>query len=431
MLAVTLIGRKRDGGELTEEEIAWFVEGLHSGQLPDSQIAAMAMAICCRGMSPAETSVLTRQMLHSGSRLQWANDGRPVIDKHSTGGLGDKTSLILAPLLAECGCRVPMISGRGLGATGGTLDKLDSIPGFRSDLSPAEMMEQVDRIGCFIASASAELAPADRRLYAIRDITGTVPSIPLITASIMSKKLAESPHGLVLDVKWGSGAFMKTTAQAEQLAASLVETGRRAGVRTTALLTDMNQPLGEYCGNACEVMETMDVLRGGGPADLRLLTEELAVEALLLAGLETDAEYARRRIQNCIDSGRAWEKFLDLVEAQGGQRDFQLQLSAGTDVLADREGVVSAIQAEQIGLTLIELAAGRRRPGDVLDYSTGVRMHVRIGDAVVPGQPLLTVYATDPERVQVTLQKAVVITDEGVAPPLISSRISTMPAYGG
>ncbi|HQX54102.1 MAG TPA: thymidine phosphorylase, partial [Planctomycetaceae bacterium] len=275
MLPASLIAAKRDRQELRDEEIAFFVQGFADGSIPDYQMAAMAMAIYLNGMTPRETATLTFAMLSSGTRLVWPKDGRSRVDKHSTGGIGDKTSLILAPLLAECGLQIPMLSGRGLGATGGTLDKLEAIPGYRTDLALAEITQLTQSVGCVITGASAELAPADRKLYALRDVTATVPSIPLITASIMSKKLAESLDALVLDVKFGSGAFMKTREQATELAHSLVSTGQRMGVHTTALLTDMNQPLGRMCGNAVEVLESIDVLQGGGPDDVRQLTIEL------------------------------------------------------------------------------------------------------------------------------------------------------------
>ena len=268
MNASFLIAKKRDGGELSAEEIAWLVHGYVAGHVPDYQKAAWAMAVYLRGMTVAETAALTEAMLHSGRTLTWPAGGLPKVDKHSTGGIGDKVSLVLAPLLACCGVQVPMISGRGLGATGGTLDKLESIPGFRTDLSIDEMRRMLAEGGCFITGTTHDLVPADRKLYALRDVTGTVPSIPLITASIMSKKLAEGLDALVLDVKFGSGAFMKTLAEARQLAESLVATGKQMGVPTTALLTDMGQPLGRMAGNAVEVNETVTALQGNGPADL-------------------------------------------------------------------------------------------------------------------------------------------------------------------
>lgn len=303
MIPAAIIATKRDHRELSDAEIAFFVQGYSCGEIPDYQMSAMAMAIFLNGMTERETAALTLEMLNSGVRIEWPDDGIVRVDKHSTGGLGDKTSIILAPLLAEFGLQVPMLSGRGLGATGGTLDKLEAIRGFRTDLTLQEIVQLTQSVGCVITGASAELAPADRRLYALRDVTATVPSIPLITASIMSKKLAESPDALVLDVKFGSGAFMKTFDQAAELAASLVGTGQRMGVRTSALLTDMNQPLGRMCGNALEVRESVEILRGAGPADAREVTIALAVEVLLLAGAGFSAEQARQQIDSILSSG--------------------------------------------------------------------------------------------------------------------------------
>src|SRR6266478_5475973 len=287
MNVVSLISKKRDGGELTEDEIGSLIAGYVRGDVPDYQMASWAMAVYLRGMTVAEIAALTEHMLHSGVTFEWPAGESPKVDKHSTGGIGDKVSLPLAPLLACCDLHVPMISGRGLGATGGTLDKLEAIPGFRTNLSLAEIAEIIERVGCVITGASAEIAPADKRLYALRDGTATVPSIPLITASIMSKKLAESLDALVLDVKFGSGAFMKSLDDARALARSLVDTGKRMGVKTTALLTDMNQPLGRMAGNANEVNESVDCLMGKGPADLMEVTLELGAELLVLAKRES------------------------------------------------------------------------------------------------------------------------------------------------
>ncbi|HYO24074.1 MAG TPA: thymidine phosphorylase, partial [Lacipirellulaceae bacterium] len=284
MNPVWLIAKKRDGEELSDHEIAQFISGYARGDIPDYQMSAMAMAIYLRGMSTAETASLTDHMLASGARFTWPDDGVPRVDKHSTGGIGDKVSLPLAAMLACCGLQVPMISGRGLGATGGTLDKLEAIPGFRTDLSMEEFRDVCQRVGCVISGATADLVPADRKLYALRDVTATVPSIPLITASIMSKKLAEGLDALVLDVKWGSGAFMKTADQARELARSLVATGQRMGVATTALVTDMNQPLGRMAGNALEVNESYAALQGEGPADLMEATYALGAELLVSTG---------------------------------------------------------------------------------------------------------------------------------------------------
>jgi pyrimidine-nucleoside phosphorylase len=419
MNPVVTIAKKRDGHELSREEIARFLDGFASGRIPDYQMAALAMAIYLRGMTTRETAALTDEMLESGQILQWENDGRPVVDKHSTGGIGDKTSLILAPLLACCGLRVPMLSGRGLGATGGTLDKLESIPGYRTDLAIPEIRTLVDRVGCVITGASQELAPVDRKLYALRDVTATVPSVPLITASIMSKKLAEGLNALVLDVKWGSGAFMKTADEARALADSLVSTGRRMGVRTVALVTDMNQPLGRMCGNAVEVNEAVDALQGRGPADLWQVTEELAVELLLLTNVAADREAAKEQIRGHIASGRALEKFAEMVAAQGGDLDQPRPVAAVSEVLSSQSGYVAAIDTEKLGLAIIELGGGRKVMGDRIDFSTGLEMLVRLGDRVEQGQPLVKLFAHPHHREHgaALVERAIRIEPEAPPPP--------------
>lgn len=317
MIPAKIIANKRDGHELTDDEIAFFVKGFAEDSIPAYQMSALAMAIFLNGMTEREIAVLTQQMLDSGTRLNWPDDGVLRVDKHSTGGVGDKISIPLAPLLACCELQVPMLSGRGLGATGGTLDKLEAIPGFRTDLSLTEIQSLTQQVGCVITGASQELAPADRKLYALRDVTGTVPSIPLITASIMSKKLAESLDALVLDVKFGSGAFMKTKERATELAHSLVRTGERMGVKTTALLTDMNQPLGQMSGNAIEVLESIATLRGEGPSDVRELTVELAATLLVSTGRHSDLPAARITAESKLDDGSAFAKFEQMVAAQG------------------------------------------------------------------------------------------------------------------
>lgn len=423
MLPASLIAAKRDRQELNDEEIAFFVQGYASGSIPDYQMSAMAMAIYLNGMSLREVATLTSEMLRSGTQLKWPDDGIPRVDKHSTGGIGDKTSLILAPLLAECGVQVPMLSGRGLGATGGTLDKLEAIPGFRTNLSLDEITRLTQAVGCVITGASSELAPADRKLYALRDVTGTVPSIPLITGSIMSKKLAESLTALVLDVKFGSGAFMKTREQATQLAHSLVDTGNRMGVRTTALLTDMNQPLGRMCGNAVEVNESVDVLKGGGPEDVRLLTIELSAELLVSAGITDTMNAARQRCVDLLNNGAAFDRWCHMVRAQGGDPDAVLAVAPASEIIADHSGVVSAIDTETLGLAIIELGGGRRQMGDAIDHSVGLEMLVRLGDAVSPGTPLVRVFSKRPDVVTTSIRKAITISDVGHAPPLIVERL--------
>ncbi len=423
MLPASLIAAKRDRQELSDAELAFFIQGFAAGSIPDYQMSAMAMAIYLNGMTPREVATLTSEMLRSGTQLTWPRDGIARVDKHSTGGIGDKTSLIIAPLLAECGVQVPMLSGRGLGATGGTLDKLEAIPGFRTDLALAEITRLTQSVGCVITGASAELAPADRKLYALRDVTATVPSIPLITGSIMSKKLAESLDALVLDVKFGSGAFMKTRALATELAHSLVDTGNRMGVRTTALLTDMNQPLGRMCGNAVEVIESIDVLRGGGPDDVRLLTIELCAELLVSVGIDHDMESARQRCVNLLSNGVAYERWCRMVQGQGGNPEATLAVARASELTADRARFVSAIDTEALGLAIISLGGGRRRMGDAINHSVGLEMLVRLGDIVSRGAPLVRIFSKHPDGVATTIRQAITITDDGHAPPLIVERI--------
>lgn len=397
MLPVQIIAQKRDGCELSENLIADFVDGYTNERIPDYQMAAFAMAIYLQGMTSSETAALTQAMLDSGDRLCWPDDGILRVDKHSTGGVGDKTSLPLAPLLAACGLQVPMLSGRGLGPTGGTLDKLEAIAGFRTDLTLQEIRQQVKNVGCVITGASADLAPADRRLYALRDVTATVPSIPLITASIMSKKLAESPDALVLDVKFGSGAFMKTLDQARLLAESLVATGQRMGVRTSALLTSMNQPLGRMCGNAVEVEESLDILRGQGPVDARRLTLELAAETLLLACVSPGRDQAIQMATERLDSGTAMEFFEAMVAAQGGDLSAPRPIAPSTEVTADQTGVIAAIDVESLGYAVVQMGGGRRQLTDTIDHSVGIEMLVQIGESVERGQPLMRVFCDDPQ----------------------------------
>ncbi len=391
------------------------------GYVPDYQMAAWAMAVYLRGMTVAETAALTEHMLHSGATLQWPTGELPKVDKHSTGGIGDKVSLPLAALLAACDFQVPMISGRGLGATGGTLDKLEAIPGFRTDLSTDEMQAVVRRVGCVITGATADLVPADRKLYALRDVTGTVPSIPLITASIMSKKLAEGLDALVLDVKWGSGAFMKSRAEAHALARSLVDTGRRMHVPTTAIITDMNQPLGRMAGNAVEVNESIDLLEGRGPADLLEVTLELGAELFLLTRRESSLEAGKQLLKSVIDSGAGLEKFREMVAAQGGDLDAPRPVAPTNEIASRRAGYVTAIHVEALGHAIIELGGGRKRLGDRLDHSTGLEMLVRLGDRVDADQPLLRVFAESDaaEHVRDALVAAIMIGDDAVDPPIL------------
>jgi pyrimidine-nucleoside phosphorylase len=426
MNAAQIIARKRDGHSLRDEEIAWIIDGFVREEVADYQMSALAMAIVLRGMDDRETAMLTERMLASGVTLSWPAAGGPHVDKHSTGGVGDKISLVLAPLLACCGLRVPMISGRGLGATGGTLDKLESIPGFRTNLSLNEIRRLTETVGCVITGATDELAPADRKLYALRDVTATVESIPLITASIMSKKLAEGLDALVLDVKHGSGAFMKTLGDARRLAESMVAVGARIGVKTTALLTDMNQPTGRMAGNAVEVNEALESLAGGGPGDVRELTLALGAELLLATGGTESPESARSRLAAELDSGRALEKFREMVRAQGGDLNAPRPIAPETIIVAERAGYVAAIDTGSLGAAIVELGGGRKKSGDAVDHSVGLEMLIRHGDPVKPGQPLLRLFASPEaaERIAPRIKASLTIRDEHPPSlPLIVGRL--------
>ena len=404
----TLISRKRDGSSLTEGEIAFLITGLTDGSIPEYQWSALAMAIYFRGMSAAETWALTEAMRDSGEVLSWGAPGmRPaVVDKHSTGGIGDKTSLILAPLLACDGLWVPMISGRGLGITGGTLDKLESIPGFRVGLSMEEMRAQIEKLGCFMAGQTATLCPADRKLYALRDVTGTVPAIPLITASIMSKKLAEGLDRLVLDVKWGTGAFMQTRVAAEALALALTEAGRLGGVTVKALLNPMSEPLGCAAGNALEVREVIAALHGRGPQDLVNLTLDL-----VCAVSETPRGVHHRRM---VD-GTAWRKFQEMVTAQGGNGDAltDARLPAApviVDVPAPASGVLRKVDAAAIGQAVLQLGAGRARATDAVDHAVGIDALCKTGSSVAAGDLLCRIHA----RTRAAAETAAAAAMEGI-----------------
>jgi len=395
----SLIEKKRDGGTLTGEEIRALVGGYVRGSVPDYQMAALAMAVFFRGMDDAETTALTMEMRNSGDVFAWPAGTPPKVDKHSTGGVGDKVSLILAPLLACEGVWVPMVSGRGLGFTGGTLDKLESIPGFRVSLAWPEMISQLEKVGCFIAGQTENFCTADKKLYALRDVTGTVASLPLIVASIMSKKLAESLDRLVLDVKFGRGAFMQKREDAQELADAMVAVGRGAGVETQALLNPMDQPLGRTAGNALEVAECVDVLCGAGPEDLIDLTLELAAK-LVPAGKD--------KLRSRLEDGSAWQKFVSMVEAQGGDasalekmRDVH-RAPVITEIPSPATGTLTKLDALEIGRLCVELGAGRAKAGDAIDFSVGVESLKKQGDSVRAGDPVLRVHsrhAIDPAMI--------------------------------
>jgi len=428
MRVVDLIRHKRDGGVLEPAVIAQLVRDVTAGVVPDYQLAAWLMAVYFRGLNADETRALTQAMLHSGEVLDFAALGRPVADKHSTGGVGDKTSLVVAPLAAACGVLVPMISGRGLGHTGGTLDKLASIPGFRTDLDAAEFRRVLECAGCAISGQTATLAPADRRLYALRDVTATVEEISLITASILSKKLAEGLHALVLDVKTGDGAFMKRIEDARRLADVMVAVGTEMGVAVQAVLSDMEQPLGRTVGNALEVEECLEVLQDRGPADLRYLCIELTARLLVLARpaprTPETLQAARAECAQALATGRAQRTFLSMAAAQGADpRSLQEpgalpQAGRSAVFTAATSGYVHAARAHQLGEAAMLLGAGRATLADVIDPAVGLRLHRKIGEAVTCGEPLCTAYFNRPENwvaVQELLSQAFVIGAE--APP--------------
>jgi pyrimidine-nucleoside phosphorylase len=438
MRAVDLIRTKRDGGQLDRASLEWFVAGVTDGTLPDYQASALLMAIVLRGMTTEETGFLTDAMVRSGVKVDYPGLPRVAVDKHSTGGVGDKTSIILAPLAAACGARVPMMSGRSLGHTGGTLDKLESIPGFRTRLSLDDLRRALGTVGCALIGQTAEVAPADRKLYALRDVTGTVESIPLITASIMSKKIAEGIGGLVLDVKCGDGAFMKTEQDARALARSLVETGERAGVRTEALLTRMDAPLGLAVGNALEIIESIETLKGRGPADVESLSVEFAARMLVLSGLEPDVARANVRVRQAIASGAGLEKFREIVANQGGDPkvidDYsRLPAAPNRDVMAaSRDGVVIAMRAEAFGRAAVGLGAGRDRLDAAIDPAVGFRIVAPVGTPVKAGDPLIEIHhrsghgLADARRL---LEAAIQIGDVAMAArPLVLDRVEARAA---
>jgi len=396
---IDLIRKKRDGGALSAAEIGYLVEGCTDGSIPDYQMAAWLMAVVLRGMTREETAALTHAMLHSGEVLDLSFLPAKKVDKHSTGGVGDKTSLVLAPLVAAGGLYVPMISGRGLGHTGGTLDKLESIPGFRVGLSVSEFHRVLKACGCSMIGQTEKIAPADRKLYALRDVTGTVESPYLICASIMSKKLAEGTDALVLDVKTGSGAFMKKEEDAVFLAELMVETGERMGKQMVALITDMNQPLGRTVGNALEVQECIEVLHGGGPDDLRELCLELAAWMFFLGGASKTVALGKQLSEQILASGKAFERFRQMVELQGGDIstiDDPMGLP-GTghtvDVPSPQSGYVTGILCEQVGTACVILGGGRERKEDSVDPAVGIVVHKKIGDKVSGGEPLCTIHS--------------------------------------
>ncbi len=426
---LALIEAKRDGGSLTTDAIQGFVRDFTSGRIPDYQAAAMLMAIFFRGMSTDETRVLTLAMRDSGEVLKFPEDPRPVVDKHSTGGVGDKVSLPLAPLLACLGFRVPMISGRGLGITGGTLDKLESIPGFTTQLEPSRIIEQVQALGLAMAGQTATMVPADKKLYALRDVTGTVPSIPLITASILSKKLAEGLGALIMDVKFGAAAFMQTKDQARELARSIVTLARDCGVNTRALLTDMDTPLGRAAGNWLEVRESLDCLEGHGPADLRELVIECAAQLLQQTGRAASLDAAREQAVRCLASGQPRRKWDELLVAQGGDLDaFRRKLASGPaapiirELKADRSGCVVRCDARIIGEVIRDLGGGRVTKETVIQPDVGIDELAKPGEPRQAGAVLCRIHASTAaaaDAAAVRLTEAFAMADEPPAAHLL------------
>jgi len=391
--AVELIIAKRERGELSTDQINWLIASYTAGAVADEQMSAMAMAILLNGMNRREIRDMTAAMIASGERLDFSSLKAPTSDKHSTGGVGDKITLPLAPLVAAFGVAVPQLSGRGLGHTGGTLDKLEAIPGWRASLTNAEMRAQLDSVGAVICAAGSGLAPADRKLYALRDVTGTVEAIPLIASSIMSKKIAEGTGSLVLDVKVGSGAFMKDIDRARELARVMVDLGNDSGVKTSALLTDMSTPLGLKIGNSLEVEESLEVLAGGGPADVVEITVELAREMLRLAG-QPEADPAA-----ALKDGRAMDKWCQMIAAQGGDVDAALPVAKESHIItAAQTGYLTKLDALSLGVASWRLGAGRARKEDAVQFGAGIQLHAQLGDRVVAGQPLLTLFTDEAER---------------------------------
>ncbi|MBN1919866.1 MAG: thymidine phosphorylase [Anaerolineae bacterium] len=404
MRMVEIIEKKRDGKVLSTAEIDFFVQGYADGTIPDYQASSLLMAIMLRGMSDQETRDLTLSMAHSGEMLDLTDAAPFVVDKHSTGGVGDKVSLVIGPAVAACGLPVGKMSGRGLGFSGGTLDKLESIPGFHCDLSVAEFKQQLREIGFVLAGQSVNLAPADGKLYALRDVTGTVPSLPLIVSSVMSKKIAAGADAIVLDVKTGSGAFMKTVEDAERLAESMVRIGNEVGRKVVALLSDMNQPLGWAVGNSLEVREAIDTLHGAGPQDFLEHCLVVGGELLALGGQAQDAVQGRALVEQAIDSGAAWQKFRQMVIAQGGDvryLDEPQRFPAARIVrviTAPASGYLARVQTDEIGMATVGLGGGRLQKGDPVDHAVGLMLHLKVGEWITAGEPLFTIHANDEAR---------------------------------
>jgi pyrimidine-nucleoside phosphorylase len=431
-----VIEKKRDRQELTREEIAFLMRGYTRDEIPDYQMAAWAMAVFLNGLTAAETQVLVEEMLHSGEVISFPEISLPKVDKHSTGGVGDKTSLVIAPVAAACGVAVPMISGRALAHTGGTLDKLEAIPGFRTDLSLDEFRAVLGQCGLAMIGQTKEIAPADKKLYALRDLTATVPCKPLITASIMSKKLAEGIDGLVLDVKTGNGAFMRNFADAQELAGMLAEAGRRMGKRVTALITDMNQPLGRYVGNALETLEAIETLRGNLTGDFAELCLELSTHLLMVGGVTRDLDEARMKSRQAILSGEALARFQQCVKLQGGDLAWIEGLAVDSEskpyvqfqkvITSVQGGFVSEIETDEIGRIVMDWGGGRQRLEDKIDYGVGLYIHAKLGDVIKPGDALVTACYNDAAKFSEMQQRVRRAYKVSESPPVLQPLIKAI-----
>ena len=429
MRAVDIITKKRDGGELSQPEIEFFIDGLASGEIPDYQVAAWAMAVFFRGMTAEETTHLTLAIANSGDVLDLSDTVPLAVDKHSTGGVGDKVTLVVEPLVAASGVPVGKMSGRGLSFSGGTIDKLESIPGFRTSMTTDEFKRQLREIGVVLIGQTANLAPADGKLYALRDVTGTVNSIPLIASSVMSKKIAGGAQAIVLDVKTGSGAFMPTVAEATRLARAMVDIGRHAGRRVVALISDMNQPLGQAVGNALEVSEAIDTLRGGGPPGFREHCLTVASHLLHLAGKDASTQKARQRLEAALADGSALAKLRQLIEAQGGdvrviEEPERMPVAQLIEtVSAPRAGYLSEIDAREIGLAAVDLGAGRATKADPIDHAVGFIIHCKVGDRAREGDPLFSIHANSPEKLAAARERVL------AAHKFSRQRVQTLPLF--
>ena len=424
MIPANLIEKKRDGFELSAEEIEWFVEGTVENKIDDCQLSAMLMAIYFNGMSDSETFSLVSSMVNSGEKFKFNKIGKYVADKHSTGGVGDKISFILAPILSSLGIIVPMIAGRGLAYTGGTIDKLESIPNFQTSINVKNFKIQIQNIGCGIISQSSEICPADKKIYSIRDLTGTIPSMPLICSSIMSKKIAEGLDGLIMDIKVGNGAFMKTISEAKTLAAELKKIGSAFKIKTDITFSNMSQPLGRYAGLGCEIIESINCLKGDGPNDLIELSLELGSKVILQSKKADNKNEAKKKMLETINDGSALKKFEQMIIAQGGNFE-QLQMSQSNTknklyICSDRDGYISSMDTEKIGWALVEMGCGRRRDKDLLDYTAGIKFNVKVGETVKKGEKVYTLFGKNIKKLESAksmLHKTFKVSSETILKP--------------